>query len=87
MTHGTRKFDLFAESREDVHRVQRRVVNNVYSVASLKELEPGVDSAISHFLNILRQKQGVVLDLGMWIQLFAFGEFNTGGSRLARFMF
>lgn len=56
-----------------MHRVQRRIVNNVYSIAALKELEPYVDSAIGHFMGIMRQKQGRSLDLGVWVQLLAFG--------------
>ena len=59
---------------EEVHRVQRRLVNHVYSIASIKDLEPYVDSAVAHFIGILSGKQNQALDLGLWLQLFAFGE-------------
>ncbi len=60
-----------------MHRVQRRVVNSVYTIATLKELEPDIDRTIAHFMDIMRQKEGQVLDWGLWVQLFAFGKHPT----------
>lgn len=71
---GARKWDLFAEGDSIVHRNNRRSVNNVYATSSMIDLEPYVDSAIQHFINILNAKQGGPLDLGLFLQLFAFGR-------------
>lgn len=73
---GQRKFDLFAERDIVTHRNHRRLVNNAYATSSLKELEPYMDSAIAHFMNALHRLQGECVDLGLWLQLFAFGIVN-----------
>ena len=71
---GTRKFDLFAERNIVVHRNHRRLVNHAYATSSLMDLETYMDSAIQHFMRVLHQRQGEYLDLGLWLQLFAFGR-------------
>ncbi|PSK59191.1 Isotrichodermin C-15 hydroxylase [Elsinoe australis] len=69
---GHRKFDLFGEQDEKKHGQQRRLVSRAYTVETLKDLEPDVDRTI-HLLNDnLRQRQGQVINLGRWVQLFAF---------------
>jgi len=70
---GARKWDLFGEMESIVHRNNRRLVNHAYAMSSLIDLEPYVDSAIQHFMSILRTRQGERLDFGVWLQLFAFG--------------
>jgi hypothetical protein len=40
---------------------------------SLKDLEPYVDNAVSHFMEKMDKMQGRSTDLGEWLQLFAFG--------------
>lgn len=42
-------------------------------MTSLKELEPYVDNAIQVFLAKLGGMLGGQVDLGNWVQLFAFG--------------
>ncbi|KAK5047475.1 hypothetical protein LTR84_006571 [Exophiala bonariae] len=59
---GTRTWDLFAEGDSIVHRNNRRSVNHVYATSSLIDLEPYVDSAIQHFVSILRTKEGKSFD-------------------------
>ena len=71
-----RKFDLFAEQDEAVHSASRRLVARIYALDNLKNLEPYVDAAISNFLSKMRQMQGTRIDMGKWLQLFAFGT-NT----------
>nr|POE72188.1 cytochrome p450 monooxygenase gsff [Quercus suber] len=73
---GHRKFDLFAERDERVHSEQRRLVSRIYAMDSLKNLEPYVDSAVTVFLDQMTQRAGDVIDMGNWVQLFAFGEYN-----------
>jgi hypothetical protein len=70
---GHRKFDLFGERNEKIHRVQRRLVSRIYAMDSLKELESYVDDAIKVFLTRMRERQGQVVNMGLWVQLYAFG--------------
>ncbi len=70
---GHRKFDLFAERNEKVHGEQRRLVSRAYSMEALRDLEPYVDKAVNVFLNNMDQREGQVIDMGTWVQLFAFG--------------
>ncbi|KAK3716215.1 hypothetical protein LTR37_006660 [Vermiconidia calcicola] len=39
---------------------------------ALKDLEPYVDNAVNVFLDNMNQRQGEVIDMGNWVQLFAF---------------
>ncbi|KAL4975564.1 cytochrome P450 [Aspergillus desertorum] len=75
------QMNLFSTRDEQFHRDQKRPVANAYSMTSLLELEPAVDSCTSLFLSRLRdfadKKQPV--DLGTWLQYYAFdvvGEFT-----------
>lgn len=70
---GHRKFDLFAERNERIHGEQRRLVSRAYSMESLRDLEVYVDNAIKLFLRCMEERTGQVVDMGNWVQLFAFG--------------
>ncbi|EWZ28072.1 hypothetical protein FOZG_18206 [Fusarium oxysporum Fo47] len=69
---GRRKFDLFAEQDEKIHGAQRRLVSRPYAMTYLKDLEPFVDSALHVFIDKLHGMAGQSIDLGAWLQLFAF---------------
>ncbi|KZL73252.1 cytochrome p450 family protein [Colletotrichum incanum] len=69
---GRRIFDLFPERDESVHAAQRRLVSRPYAMTSLKGLEPYVDNAIGVLLEKLGGMLGKTVDLGNWVQLFAF---------------
>lgn len=71
---GHRKFDLFAERNERLHGEQRRLVSRAYSMDALKDLEPYVDNAVNIFLDNMNERQNSIIDMGNWVQLFAFGE-------------
>ena len=71
---GRRKFDLFAERNERLHGEQRRLVSSAYSMEALKDLEPFVDTAINVFMDCMKQREGQIVDMGNWVQLFAFGK-------------
>lgn len=71
---GRRKFDLFPERDESTHSVQKRLVSRIYSMSALKDLEPYVNDCIGDFLAKMEKKTDEVIDLGHWLQLFAFGE-------------
>jgi cytochrome P450 len=74
---GHRKFDLFAEQDESIHGAQRRLVSRVYSLDNLKSLEPYVNETISHFVGKMHDLQGSRVDMGKWMQLFAFGTADS----------
>ncbi|EME40498.1 hypothetical protein DOTSEDRAFT_82149 [Dothistroma septosporum NZE10] len=85
---GHRKFDLFAERDERIHGEQRRLISRAYSMDSLRLLEPYVDNVVKVFLDNIKQRTDQVVDMGNWVQLFAFdviGEitFSRGFSFLA----
>ncbi|KXH30565.1 cytochrome P450 oxidoreductase [Colletotrichum nymphaeae SA-01] len=69
---GRRKFDIFPERDDRIHSAQRRLISRPYAMTSLKELEPYVDSAIQVFLGKLGGMLGRTVDLGNWVQLYAF---------------
>lgn len=71
---GHRKFDLFAERDERVHGKQRSLISQAYSMSSLKDLEPYVDDSVNKFLDNMHQRQDQAIDMGKWVQLFAFGQ-------------
>jgi cytochrome P450 len=70
---GHRKFDLFAERNEQIHGQHRRLVSSAYSMSSLKDLEPYVNDSIHFFMSRMDEMKGKSVDLGLWVQLFAFG--------------
>ena len=50
----------------------------------LRNLEKYVDDAMSHFMMKMREMQGQNVNMGLWVQLFAFGKSsasNKVGSR------
>ncbi|KAJ5619145.1 hypothetical protein N7510_003129 [Penicillium lagena] len=75
------QMNLFSTRDEKFHRDQKRPVANAYSMTSLLDLEPAVDSCtkilISQLGNSADRKSPV--DLGTWLQYYAFdvvGEFT-----------
>jgi len=70
---GHRKFDLFAGRDEKIHGQHRSMISSAYSMNSLKDLEPYVDDCVRKFMNVMEERQNGVVDLGKWVQLFAFG--------------
>ena len=71
---GHRKFDLFAERNEKLHGEQRRLVSRAYSMDALRDLEPHVNNAVKLFLENMDQRLDQIVDMGNWVQLFAFGK-------------
>ncbi|KAF2165914.1 hypothetical protein M409DRAFT_55282 [Zasmidium cellare ATCC 36951] len=69
---GHRKFDLFAERNEKIHGEQRRLISRAYAMDSLRMLEPYVDNAVNVFMNEMTKRTGQTIDMGNWLQLFAF---------------
>lgn len=71
---GHRKFDLFAERDERIHGAQRRLVSRIYSMESPKGLEEYINDAVMICVTKLKQRQGTDTDIGLFVQLFAFGQ-------------
>lgn len=66
--------NLFSDRDEQHHREQKRLVANAYSLGSLLEMEPGVDSCTQIFLDKLGSfaDQKIPVDLGAWLQYYSF---------------
>jgi hypothetical protein len=71
---GRRTFDLFAGRDEKIHGEHRRLVSSAYSMASLKDLEVYVDASVTVFMEKMASMVGKSVDMGLWVQLFAFGR-------------
>jgi cytochrome P450 len=71
---GHRKFDLFAERDEKIHGSQRRLVSSIYSMSSMEKQEPRVDEVLEALITHLEKMDGKPVNMGLWAQLFAFGE-------------
>ena len=81
---GRRTFDPFAEQNEHIHSAQKKLVTRPYSMETLKDLQPYVDNTIVHFIERMEEKRSGDIDLGKWVQLFAFGKsFPCPGDRFA----
>lgn len=70
---GHRKFDLFPERDEKIHGTQRRLVSGIYAMNSLAHYQGKVDEAIEVMVEQMKKTGGKTVDLGVWLQLFAFG--------------
>ncbi|CRG86476.1 Pisatin demethylase [Talaromyces islandicus] len=69
---GVRKWDLFGERNEDIHRAQKKLVSQVYSLSNMKKLEPYVNSAVVIFIDKLIAQSHAPIQMNKWAQLFAF---------------
>ena len=63
------------ETDEKIHGEQRRLVARAYAMESMVHLEPMINTMIDELLGKLRGLQGKRIDLGYWMQLYAFGAF------------
>ena len=42
---------------------------------ALRDLEPYVDNAVKVFMDNMKERKDQVIDMGNWVQLFAFGQY------------
>lgn len=70
---GSRPFDLVNQRNEKIHSEQRKLVTRAYSMDSIAYLEPQVDTVLKTFVDQLRAIRVQPINLGYWMQLFAFG--------------
>lgn len=61
-----------SERDERLHGSQRRLVSQIYSMESLKDLEKYVDDAVEHFSRKMQDRLGENINMGLFVQLFAF---------------
>ena len=71
---GKRKFDLFAGRDEKIHGHHRKMVARAFALDTLRDLEPYVDKCIGVLMEKVDGMAGSSIDMGKWVQLFAFGE-------------
>ncbi|GME65706.1 hypothetical protein N7449_011801 [Neofusicoccum parvum] len=69
---GRRPFDLTGERSEKVHSEQRKLVARAYSMDSMVYLEPKINAVVESLTKKLDQLCGQTIDLGDWLQFFAF---------------
>ena len=74
---GHRKFDLFPERDERIHSAQRRLVSRIYSMKALQDFEGHVDDTVAQFVKIMDERKDQSIDLGLYAQLFAFGQSSS----------
>ena len=60
------------ERDERIHASQRRLVSQIYSMETLKGLEQYIDGAVTQFSKKLQDRLGQNIDMGLFVQLFAF---------------
>ncbi|OJJ06606.1 hypothetical protein ASPVEDRAFT_140374 [Aspergillus versicolor CBS 583.65] len=77
--------DVFSETSNDKHAVERRKTSNMYAMSSLVSYEPFVDKINREFITALEShaKSGREFDLFTWMQFYAFdviGEITFGQS-------
>lgn len=73
--HKKPQMNLFSTRDSVYHREQKRLVANAYSMSSLLEMEPKVDECSLLFMQQLNDRfaaKGKPVDLGMWLQFYAF---------------
>ena len=66
---------LFNTQDDQLHRSMKIPIAGIYSMSNLVSFEPYVDSTIGFFLQRLEEAQGKAggkIDLGTWLQWFAF---------------
>lgn len=74
LAHGRVVQGLFNTQDEALHRALKRPIAGIYSMTNLVSFEPYVDTTIAALLRQLEAKAraGQTLDLGAWLQFFAF---------------
>lgn len=63
---------VFSIRDESAHKALKRPVASAFSMSSLVELEPMTDTCIEILQNKLNVMQGKDIDLGEWLQWYAF---------------
>ncbi|KXG46432.1 Cytochrome P450 [Penicillium griseofulvum] len=77
--------DVFSETINENHAIERKKTSNMYAMSSLVSYEPFVDQVNGEFMSALADhaQHGRVFDLFTWMQFYAFdviGEITLGRS-------
>ena len=63
---------MFTERDPIRHQELRRPVSQKFSMSSIKTMEPFADDCTDIFFQAMRELEGQVIDLGVWLQWYAF---------------
>jgi cytochrome P450 len=63
---------LFTTRDPDYHKALKRPVAGKFSMTSIRTMEPLVDECSGIFAQSMRDLEGQVVDLGAWLQWYAF---------------
>ncbi|KAJ9606533.1 Cytochrome p-450 [Cladophialophora chaetospira] len=69
---GTVMPSVFTERDPDVHRNLKRPVAQLFSMTNMRNYEPYADQCTSIFIDAMRDLEGQPIDLGAWVQWYAF---------------
>lgn len=72
--HGQYTWSLFTTQDEKYHQTYKRPIANAYSMSTLVEFEPFVDTTTKLFMQRLDEfvESGAEVDFGLWLQMYAF---------------
>lgn len=59
-----------------MHGRQRKLVARAYTMDSIRKLEPAVNEVIGILMAKLKELEGQDIDLGYYLQAYAFGLFS-----------
>lgn len=63
---------VFTVRTPALHQRLRKPVSSQFSMTSIKALEPFADECTQIFVHAMRELQGQKIDLGVWLQWYAF---------------
>lgn len=66
------RLNLFSTTDLDYHKHVKSAIAPAYTIASLKHMEPFVDTCSDIFIKQMKQRTDQVVDLGAWLQWYAF---------------
>lgn len=81
------KYNLFSATDPEFHRSEKRKIGNAYSLPRLLESEEAVDSCTQLFVTRLREltKNDRPIDLGVWLQYYAFDVVGDSITHVAKY--
>lgn len=81
--------NLFSTRDPEYHRIEKRKVGNAYALPRLLESEQAIDSCIELFMSRLNEitTGGRPVDLGAWLQYFAFDVVGVSGKPIPMFCY
>ncbi|GKT70702.1 P450 monooxygenase [Colletotrichum tofieldiae] len=69
--------NMFSATSSEDHKALKRPVAQKFSMTSIRTLEYLVDPCTEIFIDAMREMQGQVVDLGVWVQWYAFDAIGS----------